>query len=141
MVVVPQTTRTLHIGVVIVLEFAGVGDILGPAVKGRAGVRTVEVDRVGILSMVDEPHDALRASGHDERRPGRHAVVADKLCWAQVGVDVFTERFDFNLVVKNVLSRYRIGEGPSYEGTSQRLITSLEILSNVGLEQLTSSAP
>lgn len=128
MVVIPQTAGILQVWVVVVLVFADFCDILSPAIKRRARVRTMEVDRVWVLGIVDEPHDGLSTSGNDERRSRRHAVVANKLCWFQVGVYLFGERFDLNLVIQDVISRYGVRKGPGWVRFSATTRLSAEMV-------------
>lgn len=122
MVVIPQSTGTLHIWVIIVFEFSNFCHILRPTIKGRTGIRAVKVDRVGVLGPVDEPHDALGAPGNDECGSWSYAVVANKLCCLQVGIDLFCEWRDLNFVIEKVIPRYGVCEDPGYRRLSAAAI-------------------
>jgi len=129
MVVVPQHTAGLGVGVVIVLELSRLCDIFGPAIPGGAlrcvsvdsrpgehgkthRVRAVQMHRVGHGRVVDEPHHGLAASLDQECRAGRDAIVSHKVGGGLVGIHLLLKVVDVDLVVVNGLICDRVGDGP-----------------------------
>lgn len=109
-IVVPKQSGILLVGVVIVLEFSRGCHIFCPAVKGRPGVRSVQMDRVGEGGVVDESDHTLRSTRNHKSRAWRHAIVSDQICNTQIGVDRLGEWLDLHFEVLNILSCDRIGQ-------------------------------
>jgi len=51
-------------------------------------VRAMEMNRVCAISVVDEPHHRLSILAHHESWAWCHAIIANELSLAQVGVDL-----------------------------------------------------
>lgn len=102
MVVVPKRTSVLLVRVVVVFVLTRLSNILCPAVKGRARVGAMEVDRIRELGVVDEANDGLGVFRDDEGWPRGNSIVSNKLSglW-EVWVDLLFKWLDFNLIVEN----------------------------------------
>jgi hypothetical protein len=65
-VVVPESTLGLTVGVVVVLELTGEGNIFSPSIPWSSRVRTVQVDGGRVAVDVDESDNSLATSSHLE---------------------------------------------------------------------------
>ena len=83
-----QRASILAVGVKIVLVLARICRILGPAIEGCATVAAVQVHRVRLRSMVDEPNDCLSSLGHVKGRTRSNTIVADQLSLRQTRIDL-----------------------------------------------------
>lgn len=113
-IMIPQQTSGLEVGVVVVLVLARECHILSPAIEGSSGRRAVKVDRVLDSGIVHEPDDGLGALWDNEGRAGRYSVVPYQLSRELVLVYLLLERLDLNLVVPDVIASDWIGDDPSF---------------------------
>lgn len=104
MVMVPQETSGLAIGVVIVLVFSWESQVLCPAVEWSTGWRSVKMNRVLTISVVQESHHTFSATGHDDSRTWRATVVANEAGRLKVWKDLLSEWLDFKLIVPDLLA-------------------------------------
>ena len=113
MVMVPQQASGLAVRKVVILILAGVGNVLSPTVKWSTRVGTVQVDRILHLGIVNKANNCLSASGDDEGRSGRHAVVANKCSSTKVRVNLLGVGFNFHLIIPNILAGNRVWDFPA----------------------------
>ncbi|KAL2284812.1 hypothetical protein FJTKL_08641 [Diaporthe vaccinii] len=109
-VVVPEQSGILLVGVVIILVFAGGRHIFCPTVERRPGIRSMQMDRVRDCRVVDESDHRLCSTRNHERRAWRHSIVSDQIRNTQVWVDRLGEWLDVHFVVLDFISRHRIGK-------------------------------
>lgn len=105
MIMVPQQSRRLLVGIVVIFVLPWVGDIFRPTIERGTRVRSVKMNRVLGSGVVDESDDRLRSARNNQCRSRRDAVVAHQSCRAQVGINRLTERLDLKLVVPDLLVR------------------------------------
>lgn len=96
---IPQSSTTLRVGVVVVLVLTWGSGVLRPSIKWRSTIRSVEMDRTLANAFVDEPHDCFPSFLHHEGRAGRDAIIANECCSLFTGVNLLRERLDLDLVV------------------------------------------
>src|SRR3954469_22061670 len=63
----------------------------------------MEMDGQVIVALVDKPHNSLPTSLHLESWTRRLAIISNKPCWLETGIDLLKEGFHFNLIVINPL--------------------------------------
>ena len=68
----------------------------------------MEMHRVWVLGLVDEPNDGLGTPLHLESRTRRHAIVPDEGCWPPIWVDLLLQLPDFDLIVVDGLPGDRV---------------------------------
>lgn len=121
-IVVPEGSPILAIWIVIVLVLVPFGDVFSPAVKGSPGwrvsssvefqlkeaqssniltVRSMEMNRISTISMIDEAHDSFTTLGHHQGRTGGNSIVSNQASLAEVGINLLLKWFDVDLVVVN----------------------------------------
>lgn len=110
MVVVPQQSGILLVGVVIILVLARGCHVFCPAVEWRPRIRSMQMDRVRQCRIVDKSDHRLCSTRNHKRRAWRDSIVADQICNTQIWVDRLGEWLDLHFVVLDVLSRHRIGK-------------------------------
>jgi hypothetical protein len=125
-VVIPERTCVLTVGIVVILVGVGLGGVLGPAVKRRPRckkslgfeypnkvgkhqltIRAMKMDRVCTIGVVDEAYDRLCSLAHHEGRTRCHAIITNQSGGTKVRVHLLGERLDVNLII---VDRWTIGE-------------------------------
>ena len=109
-VVVPEQSCVLLVGVVVILEFSGGRHILCPAIEGRPGVGSVQMDRVRGRGIVDKSHHGLRSARNDECRAWGYSVISDQICDTQIRIDRLSEWLDIHFIVLDIPPRDGVGE-------------------------------
>lgn len=104
MIMIPKESRVLLVGVVVIFELSGRRHVFCPAVEGRAGVRTMQMDRVRGCGVVDESDHGLCPAGNHECRPWGYSIIPNQICKTQIGVDRLSEWLNVHFVVLNVLA-------------------------------------
>ena len=113
MVVVPQGSGILAVGVVVVLILPRLSSVLCPSIERSSAVRPVQVNRIRPISVVDESYNSFASLRHFEGRAWGDTVVSDESGFPKIRVDLLEERLDFDLIVVDRKSSRRTRECPS----------------------------
>ncbi len=110
MVMIPNGACILLVGKVVVLVLPWLSDVFSPAVKGCTRIGAMEMDRVGSICSVDEPHDRLSSPGQDEGGTWRYAVVPRETGGLKTWIDRVVESFNLHFAVLDFFGVVGIGD-------------------------------
>lgn len=111
-IVVPQHSTTLAIGIVVVLILANLNEIFCPTIERGTRRGTVQMNGTFTISVIDKANDALYASGHDDGWSGTSAIVTDQASWGLAGIHLLSVWLDIELMVPDLLVSDRIENLP-----------------------------
>lgn len=111
-IVVPQHSTALTIGIVVVLVLANLDEILCPTIERSTRWRTMQMNGTVAIPVVDKANDALYTTGHDDGWSGACAIVADKTTWRLSRVNLLVVWLDVKLMVPDLLVGDRIDDLP-----------------------------
>jgi hypothetical protein len=101
---VPECASILCIGIVVIFVLTNTCGVFCPAIKGSARIRTMQMNRIGSITVVNEAHDRFCALLHHEGWAWYHAIIANEPGLWQVGIDLYINRLDVDFIVIDCFS-------------------------------------